>query len=47
MKPLKSLDSAPSTFELLEMPATAGTYRALYDDLDGEVIELDLDDDEL
>lgn len=47
MKPLDSFDSAPSTFELLEMPATASIYRALYDELDGETITLDLDDDEL
>lgn len=46
MKPFDPLDAASPTFELLEMPATAESYRALYAELDGDVIELDLDDDD-
>lgn len=46
MKPFEPLNTASPTFELLEMPSTAETYRALYDELDGEKIELDLDDDD-
>ena len=46
LKPFEPLNTASPTFELLEMPSTAETYRALYDELDGEKIELDLDDDD-
>jgi hypothetical protein len=44
LKPFETIDSSEPTFRLLELPAYADSFQDLYEELEGEVISLDLDD---